>query len=66
MPSGAGLFTRLSGGRGWVGAAGAGDICDPGTTAVDAGHMLLPQRLLAPFLPRWARAHTGSLEHARI
>ena len=29
----------------------------PSTTAVDAGHMLLPQRLLAPFLPHWAHAH---------
>lgn len=38
----------------------------PGTMAVDAGHMLHPQRPLAPFLPRWACARTGRLEHAGI
>ena len=51
----------------WTSGGGEDEWCEagcwsrwhlwPSTTAVDAGHMLLPQRLLAPFLPHWAHAH---------
>lgn len=35
----------------------------PSTTVVEAGHMLLPQRLLAPFLPHWSHARMHRLTH---